>query len=73
MPTTMTHSATMTNSARSETDATETDATDRAGLRWAVCPHPWEAHDRIGLRYRNATAAGSLSRGCVCVGATVQE
>lgn len=63
----------MTNSARSETEATETDVTDRAGLRCAVCPHPWEAHDRIGLRYCNATAAGSLSRGCVCVGATVQE
>lgn len=52
---------------------TETDVTDRAGLRCAVCPHPREAHDRIGLRYCNATAAGSLSRGCVCVGATVQK
>lgn len=57
--------------------ATETEATtfevgigDRAGVICAVCPHLWEAHDRIGLRYCTATAAGALNRGCVCVGDT---
>lgn len=49
----------------------ETDAGDRSRTRCAVCPHPWDAHDRIGLRYCAATAAGSLDRGCVCVGDTV--
>lgn len=43
---------------------------DGAGLICAVCPHPWDAHDRIGLRYCTATAAGGLNRGCVCVGDT---
>ena len=62
MPTTETKSAT-----------SETDVGDRAGLTCAVCPHPWDAHDRIGLRYCAATAAGALSRGCVCVGDTDNE
>lgn len=48
----------------------ETDAGDRAGLTCAVCPHPQDSHDRIGLRYCAATAAGALRRGCVCVGDT---
>lgn len=51
----------------------ETDAGDRADLVCAVCPHPLKAHDRIGLRYCTATAAGSFSRGCVCVGDTKDE
>lgn len=51
----------------------ETDVADRAGLRCAVCPHPLDAHDRIGLRYCTATAASSVSRGCVCVGDTVKQ
>jgi hypothetical protein len=57
--------------------ATETNAvtfeagtSDGAGRICAVCPHPWDAHDRIGLRYCTATAAGGLNRGCVCVGDT---
>lgn len=48
----------------------ETDIGDRADLTCAVCPHPCAAHDRIGLRYCAATAAGAFSRGCVCVGDT---
>lgn len=35
--------------------------------RCPACPHPLSAHDRIGVRYCQATAAsGSDSRGCVC-------
>ncbi|HWE91633.1 MAG TPA: RGCVC family protein [Pseudonocardiaceae bacterium] len=33
-----------------------------------VCSHPMKVHDRIGLRFCAATAAGTLDRGCVCVG-----
>lgn len=51
----------------------ETDAGDRVRSVCTVCPHPWDAHDRIGLRYCTATAAGGFSRGCVCVGDTVNE
>jgi hypothetical protein len=31
-----------------------------------VCPHPWDAHDRIGIRFCTATAAAGHNRGCVC-------
>lgn len=31
-----------------------------------ACPHPVADHDPIGLRFCRATAAGSVSRGCVC-------
>lgn len=46
------------------------DVSERAGLSCAACPHPWEAHDRIGRRYCTATAVGAFNRGCVCVGDT---
>jgi hypothetical protein len=59
-------SSTELQQATSETD-------DQAGRTCAVCPHPWDAHDRIGLRYCAATAAGALSRGCVCVGDTTSK
>lgn len=32
-----------------------------------VCPHPSDTHDTIALRYCAATAAGTKTRGCVCV------
>ncbi|MEV6611017.1 RGCVC family protein [Kutzneria sp. NPDC051319] len=32
----------------------------------AVCPHPADAHDEIGVRFCAATAAGKFERGCVC-------
>ncbi|NNH74935.1 hypothetical protein HLB23_34665 [Nocardia uniformis] len=32
----------------------------------AACPHDWEAHDRIGVRYCSATVAGGLDRECAC-------
>lgn len=31
-----------------------------------VCPHPWEAHDPIGIRFCTATAAVGHNRSCVC-------
>ncbi|MET0136579.1 MAG: RGCVC family protein [Kibdelosporangium sp.] len=35
----------------------------------ATCPHPWQNHDQIAVRYCTATAAnGHLDRGCVCTG-----
>jgi hypothetical protein len=43
---------------------------DRTYLTCAVCPHAWDTHDPIGIRYCSATAAGKIKRGCVCVGNT---
>ncbi|MGY2064991.1 RGCVC family protein [Blastococcus sp. SYSU DS0619] len=31
-----------------------------------ACPHPLEAHDRISLRFCEATRVSSSSRGCAC-------
>jgi hypothetical protein len=44
---------------------------DRTYLTCAVCPHEWDAHDPIGIRFCSATVAGGLHRGCVCVGDTL--
>lgn len=41
------------------TDAVETP-------RCAVCPHPWDSHDRIAMRYCTATISETHTRGCVC-------
>jgi hypothetical protein len=46
---------------------------NRAYLTCAVCPHEWDAHDPIGIRFCSATVAGRLRRGCVCVGDTRNE
>jgi hypothetical protein len=42
-----------------------TDAEASAGT-CPVCPHPLADHDPIGLRFCRATAAGAVTRGCVC-------
>ncbi|MBB3674991.1 RGCVC family protein [Modestobacter versicolor] len=35
--------------------------------RCPACPHPMSAHDRIGVRFCQATVASSdEGRGCVC-------
>jgi hypothetical protein len=39
----------------------------------AACPHEWDAHDSIGIRFCSATVAGQLHRGCVCVGNDCDE
>jgi hypothetical protein len=39
----------------------------------AACPHPMAAHDPIGVRYCSATAAGGLTRECVCSGKVSQR
>nr|WP_084655081.1 RGCVC family protein [Nocardia altamirensis] len=31
-----------------------------------ACPHAWEAHDPIGVRYCAATKERGLDRACVC-------
>ncbi|MFD4672567.1 RGCVC family protein [Lentzea sp. NPDC058450] len=31
-----------------------------------VCPHPWQEHDRLGVRYCTATVAAALARRCIC-------
>jgi hypothetical protein len=46
----------------------ETGADALATRICPVCPHLSVAHDTIGSRYCDATGAGELSRGCVCVG-----
>lgn len=32
----------------------------------AVCPHPWNDHDALGVRYCTATTAAGVLRGCIC-------
>jgi hypothetical protein len=32
----------------------------------AVCPHPLAEHDRISLRFCQASQASASTRGCVC-------
>ncbi|MEO9138032.1 MAG: RGCVC family protein [Jatrophihabitans sp.] len=39
---------------------------DAAHERCAVCSHPLDCHDRISLRFCQATQSQALSRGCVC-------
>ena len=51
----------------------EPSTADRADLTCAVCPHEWDAHDPIGIRFCSATVAGGLHRGCVCVSDTRKE
>lgn len=47
-------------------DITTTDQTDNADDACVACTHPWSKHDVISARFCTATAAGALSRGCVC-------
>lgn len=48
-------------------------AGDQTYLTCAACPHEWDAHDPIGIRFCSATIAGGLHRGCACVGDTRNE
>lgn len=36
-----------------------------------ACGHPLASHDRVGLRYCQASASSGLSRGCICSGAKI--
>ena len=46
---------------RTDDDPTDEDA------RCAMCPHPWSAHDAIGVRFCTASRTSSRDdRGCVC-------
>jgi hypothetical protein len=47
-------------------DAEQIVAEPQAEVTCLVCPHPWDAHDPIGIRFCTATAAGGHNRGCVC-------
>ncbi|SDP96037.1 RGCVC family protein [Lentzea jiangxiensis] len=31
-----------------------------------VCPHAWNEHDPLGVRYCTATTASALKRDCIC-------
>ena len=44
---------------------TTTDAARPAGA-CAVCPHMWDAHDALGMRFCTATQAAAKDRGCIC-------
>jgi hypothetical protein len=35
-----------------------------------ACGHPAAEHDRVGLRYCQATLSGGLARGCICPAAS---
>jgi hypothetical protein len=48
-----------------EPDTTNDDSGPQDGV-CGVCGHPLSAHDAISVRYCAATAAGALTRGCVC-------
>ncbi|MGH3780373.1 MAG: RGCVC family protein [Pseudonocardiaceae bacterium] len=39
---------------------TKPDTGEQTDLTCAVCPHAWDAHDPIGIRYCSATVAGEL-------------
>jgi hypothetical protein len=47
-------------------DLKSTAAEPEAGVICLVCPHPWDAHDPIGIRFCTATATAGHDRGCVC-------
>ncbi len=32
----------------------------------AACPHAWNAHDALGVRFCTATVASAWTRGCIC-------
>jgi hypothetical protein len=49
------------------TEANPAVAEPATGAVCAVCPHPQDSHDPIGLRYCSVTAEHGLDRGCVCV------
>jgi hypothetical protein len=51
----------------------EPSTADPTDLTCAVCPHEWDAHDPIGIRFCSTTVAGRLHRECVCVGDTRNE
>ena len=44
------------------------DIEDRSDALCAMCPHRWQNHDQIAVRYCTATinATDPSSRGCVC-------
>nr|CEL21066.1 hypothetical protein [Kibdelosporangium sp. MJ126-NF4] len=44
------------------------DADGRSDATCVSCPHPWDSHDQIAVRYCTAKAAGGHSPGCVCTG-----
>ncbi|MFI5778953.1 RGCVC family protein [Nocardia sp. NPDC051570] len=39
----------------------------------AACPHAWEVHDPIGIRFCFATTARGLDRECVCARSVDRE
>ncbi|HKS44582.1 MAG TPA: RGCVC family protein [Amycolatopsis sp.] len=55
------------------TEGKATDTEPEAGVTCAACPHRWDAHDSIGIRYCSATVARGLHRGCVCAGSAAAE
>ncbi|ONI90579.1 hypothetical protein ALI144C_02535 [Actinosynnema sp. ALI-1.44] len=42
------------------------DADEQSAATCASCPHPWDSHDQIAVRYCTAKAVGGNSPGCVC-------
>ncbi len=52
------------SSAPSLSDAPRTAVTEDGAC--AVCPHALNDHDRISLRFCQATQAAATTRGCVC-------
>ncbi|MGI8814088.1 MAG: RGCVC family protein [Pseudonocardia sp.] len=59
---TSTEQATQAGTANAVTPREPTDG----GQPCAVCPHPWPAHDALGMRFCTATAASASTRGCIC-------
>lgn len=45
---------------------TPTATPQPASTLTCTCGHPSADHDRVGLRYCEATTAGGLDRGCIC-------
>ena len=45
---------------------TDTVADNPRPTRCQMCEHPADSHDALSRRYCAATAAGALTRGCIC-------
>jgi hypothetical protein len=56
----------VSDSVQTEEAVTAPETSVTADEACFVCGHPMSAHDAIGTRFCAATAAGALSRGCIC-------
>ncbi len=49
-----------------ESSVTAAVAASAAAVLCEMCPHEMDGHDALSRRFCRATAAGALTRGCIC-------